>query len=140
MIRNTQEENKLTFVWVVLVLAAMLVGLLCSSCSKKVVEVVEVPQVSYVHDTLRVVDRDVQQIYVRDSITVKGDTVTRDRLVWRDRVRSDTVYKAVERTDTITLVKAVHRDREDEGGVSLWWLWLALGAVASFFITKKLIK
>ncbi|MCF0219309.1 MAG: hypothetical protein HUK14_05960 [Muribaculaceae bacterium] len=139
MIRNTHEENKLTFVWVVLLLAAMLVGLLCSSCSKKVVEVVEVPQVSYVHDTLRVVDRDVQQIYVRDSITVKGDTVTRDRLVWRDRVRSDTVYKAVERVDTVTVVKAVYRDKESEGG-SWWWLWLLLGAGAGFFIYWKIFR
>ena len=138
MIRNTHEENKLTFVWVLLLLAAMLVGLLCSSCSKKVVEVVEVPQVSYVHDTLRVVDHDVQQIYVRDSITVKGDTVTRDRLVWRDRVKSDTVYKAVERVDTVTVVKSVQLPADESP--SWWWLWLLLGAGGGIIAYIKIFR
>ena len=138
MIQNTPQENKFTAVWVVLMLAALLFGIFCSSCSKKVVEVVEAPRVSYVHDTINVATHDIQQIYVRDSITIKGDTIERDRLVFRDRTRTDTLYKVVERTDTITIVKTVEAPKKET--ISLWWLWLALGAVASFFLTKKLIK
>ena len=119
-------------------IGGMLLCILCSSCSKRVVEVVEAPQISYVHDTINVATHDIQQIYVRDSVTIKGDTIERERLVYRDRLRSDTVYKAVERTDTITLVKTIEAPQKES--VSLWWLWLALGAVASFFLTKKLIK
>ena len=135
---NTRAENIKTAICLLGMIGGMLLCILCSSCSKRVVEVVEAPQISYVHDTINVATHDIQQIYVRDSVTIKGDTIERERLVYRDRLRSDTVYKAVERTDTITLVKTIEAPQKES--VSLWWLWLALGAVASFFLTKKLIK
>ena len=138
MIQNTPQENKFTAVWVVLMLAALLFGIFCSSCSKRVVEVVEAPRVSYVHDTINVATHDIEKVYVRDSITIKGDTVTRDRLVYRDRLKSDTLYKMVEMIDTVTVVKTVQLPADESP--SWWWLWMLLGAGGAAAICWKFLK
>ena len=136
--KQVHKENIHTTLIILGLLVCAALCLAISSCSKRVVEVVEAPQISYVHDTINVATHDIQQIYVRDSITIKGDTVTRDRLVYRDRVKSDTVYKAVERVDTVTVVKTVELPAEKK--TSWWWLWVIVGGAAGWFVTKKLSK
>ena len=135
--RNTRAENIKTALIIIGLLACIFICLLITSCSKRVVEVVESPQVSYVRDTVRIVDKDIQQIYVRDSIVINGDTVMRDRLVYRDRLKSDTIYKVAERTDTVTVVKTVQLEAKAKS--SWWWLLTLVGGiVVGWLIHKKL--
>ena len=135
--RNTRAENIKTALIIIGLLACIFVCMLIPSCSKRVVEVVESPQVSYVRDTVRIVDKDIQQIYVRDSIVINGDTVMRDRLVYRDRLKSDTIYKVAERTDTVTVVKTVQLEAKAKS--SWWWLLTLVGGiVVGWLIHKKL--
>ena len=135
--RNTRAENIKTALIIIGLLACIFVCMLITSCSKRVVEVVESPQVSYVRDTVRIVDKDIQQIYVRDSIVINGDTVMRDRLVYRDRLKSDTIYKVAERTDTVTVVKTVQLEAKAKS--SWWWLLTLVGGiVVGWLIHKKL--
>lgn len=84
-------------------------------------------------------------IHVRDSVTLtlKGDTVWRDRwrTEYRDRRLTDTVY--IHRSDTVTVIREVERElqgwdkfRYEAGGVAIALLVLAVAAGAVFLVIK----
>lgn len=68
------------------------------------------------------------------KITERGDTVKITEVKWRDRY----FYSSKAAADTsraVTIEKGVQASKEGKRR-SLWWLWLAAGAAAGFFIPK----
>lgn len=74
-------------------------------------------------DTLRQTVRDTLRLYVRDSIVTDtaGRVISRDRLVWRDRLTRDTVQVLHRDTlrDTVTLT-ATPQGKRDSLLTRLW--------------------
>lgn len=120
----------------------ILAVLLATSCSPKIVDRVVVQR-----DTIQVHHRD--SVFRRDSVYirewVKGDTVFvekyRDRLVWRDRWRDSVVVKR----DSVTVdrIKEVKVEqplpwRKRVKIAAFWWLVAALAALAAWTLRKPL--
>lgn len=107
--------------------------MMCASCTTT--EYVTVEKVR--NDTTYITKHQRDSIYVdrHDSIVtyLKGDTVTverwhyRDR--WRDRVKTDTIYKS--KTDTVYITKK----NEKQETMTMWqYLWKHKGRLAIAFI------
>lgn len=120
----------------------ILAVLLAASCSPKIVDRVVVQR-----DTLQVHHRD--SVVRRDSVYirewVKGDTVfvekCRDRLVWRDRWRDSVVVKR----DSVTVdrIKEVKVEQPLRWGkrvkiAAFWWLVAAVAGFAAWTFRKPL--
>ena len=120
----------------------ILAVLLAASCSPKIVDRVVVQR-----DTLQVHHRD--SVFRRDSVYirewVKGDTVFvekyRDRLVWRDRWRDSVVVKR----DSVTVdrIKEVKVEqplpwRKRAKIAAFWWLVAAVAGFAAWTFRKPL--
>lgn len=110
---------------IVLVLLSLLAG--CRT-------VVHVPVETVRRDTVWQARETRDSIYLRDSVRMDtaGDTVwvTRDRYHYRDRLRTDTLYRS--RTDTISVPVPVEarltrwqRVRQEVGGLAIGGLLLA---------------
>jgi len=106
---------------------------LLSSCTTTEYVVVE----RHSTDTLYVTKHQRDSIYIEqhDSIVLheKGDTVTIDRwhwrYRWRDRVKTDTIYRS--KTDTVFIMK----EHEQQKTMTFWqYLWLHKGRLLIIFI------
>ena len=123
----------------------LLTSIICSLGSCKHIEYVAVPE--YHTDTLYVSKTQHDSIYVKDSIYVhewsKGDTVYIEQLrwqtKWRDRVRTDTVYKS--HTDSVRVPYPVEiiKTKTNYSGWFAFFGLLIVGA-GGWFVWRKFGK
>lgn len=97
----------------------MLTSLIGCKTREVVVEKpVEVPH--YIHDTLKVTQKETETVYVTDSMFIKGDTVFRYRDRWREYTVHDTVLHTI--TDTIGIPVEITKTEIKEVEKDLtWW-------------------
>lgn len=99
------------------------------------------------HDTLWRAKEVRDSIYLRDSVRVEvaGDTVwvTRDRYLYRDRIRTDTVYRS--RRDTLSVPVSVEarltrwqRVKQEVGGFAIGGILLMALAMVGRNFWKRL--
>ena len=97
------------------------------------------------HDTVWRAKEARDSIYLRDSVRVEvaGDTVwvTRDRYLYRDRIRTDTVYRS--RTDTLSIAMPVEarptrwqRVKQEVGGFAMGGVVLAVLLAAGWLLLR----
>lgn len=131
---------------VMLVLALLLV-LLCSSCTKRVYETEYVEKPIYLYDTLRTTIFSHDTTIVKDSVyfAIKGDTVVRERYntKWQIKVEHDTVMRFVEKPIEVLRTKEVVK--QVEVNRIYWWQYLLMwcgvvGILIGLFTAYKLIK
>lgn len=108
----------------------------CSACKRVVVE-----RVVNKTDTLYNASQRIDSFRIHDSVYVEtyamGDTVYRTRVEWRwrDRIsyRTDTVYKAVVRCDSVQVPVPVEHKASLRGGLGAFWVKIIIIVVFLLF-------
>lgn len=119
----------------------ILILLLCSSCrTKEIITEVPVEVPHYIHDTLRVVQKEKETIHVTDSMWLSGDTVFKYRDRWREYAVHDTVRQVSRDTISLPVYLTKTEFKEVEKPLSLWQSTrLFVGTIAIFAILGILI-
>lgn len=138
--RLQQNQGSLLPPGGVVTILAFLLFLLAACKTRTVIEEVPVEVPHYVHDTLKVVQKETETVHVTDSMWIAGDTVFKYRDRWREYVVHDTVYQATRDTIGIpvyiTKTETVEVERKPT-----WWesgvMWL--GTITLFFVLAWLI-
>lgn len=147
---HTDEEYRRAWRNLILIIIALVIGMVLSSCKTQERVVV----VSEQHtETLYKVREKHDSIYIKDSVFVnqwtKGDTVYREKVLWHTRYRDifqlDTIYES--KVDSVPVPYPVEKEVPAE---LTWWqqtrlmianLLLCLCGVAMlWWIAKKYLK
>ena len=134
--------------FVSLLVSALLLILLCCSCTKRIYSTEYVEKPIYLHDTLRTTIFSHDTTIVKDSVffAVKGDTIVRERhnTIERIKVAHDTIMRFVEKP--VEVVREKNVEKQVEVNRIYWWqkLLMWIGGIAivvvGIFIYSKLRK
>lgn len=135
--------------FVSLLVTALLLILLCCSCTKRIYEKQYIEQPVYLHDTLRSTIYSHDTTIVKDSVffAINGDTIVRERYntIERIKVAHDTIMRFVEKP--VEVLRESNTEKQVEVNRIYWWqkTLMCMGGIglvgfAFLLVKKKLVR